>query len=89
MKMSSGMSSRLLVLTICSMFSLASGCSGDKKPAGEEMEVSGEEAAPAPGESESMSEGEAPATAKKAKKKKGGAGSKKGKKGKKAKKTGA
>lgn len=89
MKMSSGISNRLLVVAICSMFSLASACSGDKKAEGDELEVSGEEAAvaPAEGEAPAPAEGEAPAAGKKGKKKKGGT-AKKAKKGKKSKKTG-
>jgi len=73
MKMSSILSMRVKTLALSGLFALASACSGDKAPADEELDVSGEEAMPADSTVESEP---APAgTTKKAKK------GKKGKKG--------
>jgi hypothetical protein len=79
MKMSSTLSMRVKVLVLSGLFALASSCSGDKAPADEELDVSGEEAAAAPAEGEAAAapaEGEPAADTKKAKK--GKKGSKKG-----------
>ena len=78
MKMSSTFSMRVKIMALSGLFALASACSGDKAPADEELDVSGEEAAttPAPAEAqaEAPAEGEPAADTKKAKKgnKKGG-----------------
>ena len=56
MKMSLTMSMRLKIVALSGLFALASACSGDKAPADEELDVSGEEAAatptPAPADAE-------------------------------------
>jgi hypothetical protein len=81
MKMSSTLSMRVKVLVLAGLFAFVSSCSGDKAPADEELDVSGEEAAAAPAEGEAAApaEGEPAVDTKKAKK-----GKKSAKKGKKA-----
>ena len=71
MKMSSTLSTRVKIVALSGLFALASACSGDKAPADEELDVSGEEAAAAPadGQADAAAEGEPAAdTTKKAKK---------------------
>lgn len=82
MKMSSTLSMRVKIVALSGLFALASACSGDKAPADEELDVSGEEAAttPAPAEAEAAApaEGEPAAADTTKKTKKGKKGAKKG-----------
>jgi hypothetical protein len=82
MKMSSTLSSRIKIVALSGLFALASACSGDKAPADEELDVSGEEAAapaaPADAQAEAPTEGEPAAADTTKKSKKGKKGAKKG-----------
>ena len=81
MKMSSTLSMRLKIAALSGLFALASACSGDKAPADEELDVSGEEAAatPAPADAEAApAEGEPAADATKKTKKGAKKGAEKG-----------
>ncbi len=56
MKMSSTLSMRVKIIALSGMFALATACSGDKAPADEELDVSGEEAAATPAPAEAQAE---------------------------------